>query len=326
MELDPAICERARLARDARFDGRFYIAVRTTGIYCRPVCPAVSPRRANITFYPTAAAAAEAGFRPCLRCRPEAAPGTPAWVGTSATVRRALRLIGQGALDAGSVEALAAQVGVGPRHLHRLFVEHLGASPIVVAQTRRLHFAKHLLDETQLPMGQVAAAAGYGSLRRFNASFLATYGRAPSQLRRAPRAAAPPAARDTYCLRLAYRPPYDWESLLAFLGRRALPGVEAVVDGSYRRSIRAQGKPGWIQVSHLPEARALELTVHHPDATALYEVTARVRQLFDLGTDPSAVAAVLGEDPLLARALARRPGLRIPGAWDGFELLVRAVL
>ncbi|MBF5045898.1 DNA-3-methyladenine glycosylase 2 family protein [Aggregicoccus sp. 17bor-14] len=324
MELDPAICDRARLARDARFDGRFYIAVRTTGIYCRPVCPAVSPRRVNILYYPTAAAAAEAGYRPCLRCRPEAAPGTPAWEGTSATVRRALRLIGEGALDTGSVEALAAKVGVGPRHLHRLFVEHLGASPVGVAQTRRLHFAKRLLDETQLPMGQVAAASGYGSVRRFNASFLQTYGRAPSQLRRSrQRASAEP---DTYCLRLAYRPPYDWEGLLAFLARRALPGVETVDAGVYRRTIRVGGRGGWFQVRHLPEAGSLELTVRHPDATVLYEVTARVRQQFDLGLDPAVVRDALGADPLLAPALARRPGLRIPGAFDLFELLVRAVL
>ena len=324
MELDPAICDRARLARDARFDGRFYIAVRTTGIYCRPVCPAVSPRRANILFYPTAAAAAEAGYRPCLRCRPEAAPGTPAWEGTSATVRRALRLIGEGALDTGSVDALAAKVGVGPRHLHRLFVEHLGASPVGVAQTRRLHFAKRLLDETQLPMGQVAAASGYGSVRRFNASFLQTYGRAPSQLRRSGRCAS--AEPDTYCLRLAYRPPYDWEGLTAFLARRALPGVETVDGGVYRRTVRVGGRAGWFQIRHLPEVGSLELTVRHPDATVLYEVTARVRQQFDLGLDPDVVRDALGADPLLAPALARRPGLRIPGAFDLFELLVRAVL
>src|SRR5262245_12123243 len=182
--LDIRALDRARISRDPRFDGKFFIAVTSTHIYCRPICPVRSPKRANIRYYFSAAAAAEAGYRPCLRCRPEAAPGTPAWQGTSAVVRRALRLIDDGVLDDSSVEDFAGKLGVGPRHLHRLFVQHLGASPIVVAQTRRLHFAKRLLDETDLPIAEIALAAGFGSVRRCNSVFRKVYNRAPRELRR----------------------------------------------------------------------------------------------------------------------------------------------
>src|SRR5512135_1152550 len=172
---DRAALDRARRSRDPRFDGRFFVAVTSTGIYCRPICPAPSPRDAHVRYFPTAAAAADAGFRPCLRCRPEAAPGTPAWLGTSAVVRRALALVHDGALDEGSVDALAARLGIGPRHLHRLFLAHVGASPVAVAQTRRLHFAKRLIDDTELSMTQIAFASGFSSLRRFNDAFLRAY-------------------------------------------------------------------------------------------------------------------------------------------------------
>ena len=178
------VYERARLSRDARFDGRFFIGVRTTGVYCRPICPANPPRSENVTFFPTAAAAGEAGYRPCLRCRPECAPGTPAWAGTSATVQRGLRLIADGALDNGDVELLAERLGVTARHLRRLFARHVGASPLAVAHTQRLHFAKQLIDETALPMQAISMAAGFGSVRRFNDTFRKTYGRPPRDLRR----------------------------------------------------------------------------------------------------------------------------------------------
>src|ERR1700738_1869797 len=221
--LERKALDRARLSRDPRFDGKFFIAVITTGIYCRPICPAPTCKSWNVRYYPTSAAAAEAGFRPCLRCRPEAAPGTPAWMGTSAVVRRALRLIDEGALDDSSVNTLAARVGVGARHLDRLFLQYVGASPIAVAQTRRLHFAKRLLDETELPITQIALAAGFGSIRRFNAAFQKTYARAPRELRKRARGES---ARDEVVLRLAYRPPYHWNQVHDFLAMRALPGVE----------------------------------------------------------------------------------------------------
>ena len=249
---DRRALDRARVSRDARFDGRFFIAVRTTGIYCRPICPAPRCRSRNVRYYPTAAAAATAGFRPCLRCRPEAAPGTPAWIGTSAVVRRALRLVQDGALDEAGVEDLALRVGVGPRHLHRLFLRHVGASPVAVAQTRRVLFAKHLLHETRLPMVQVALAAGFGSVRRFNEIFRALYARPPRTLRResaraAETSAAIPGAAVE--LRLPYAPPYDWQAVLAFLATRAIPGVERVDDGVYRRSLAIGAVHGTVAVT-----------------------------------------------------------------------------
>ncbi|HEX5340405.1 MAG TPA: AlkA N-terminal domain-containing protein [Gammaproteobacteria bacterium] len=325
LHLDPVICDRARLARDPRFDGRFFIGVLSTGIYCRPVCPAPAPKKSNIRYFPTAAAAAEAGLRPCLRCRPEAAPGTPAWAGTSTTVRRALRLIHEGALDTGSVDELAARLGVGARHLHRLFVQHVGAPPVTVAQTRRLHFAKRLIDDTALPMTGIALASGFGSLRRFNAAFRNTYGRAPRELRRERRNAGN-ARTEGLCLRLAYRPPYDWKALHDFLAARAMPGVERVTSHAYARSIRINDVNGWIEVQPVQGADALELCVHGLEPCALFGVVTRVRQMFDLAADPADVRGVLRRDTLLAPLLRRRPGLRLPGAWSGFEIAVRAVL
>lgn len=325
MEPGFKICDHARLSRDPRFDGRFFTAVTTTGIYCRPICPAPAPKSANVRYYPTAAAAAEAGFRPCLRCRPEAAPGTPAWLGTPVTVNRGLRLITEGALDDGDVDSLAGRLGVGSRHLHRLFVRHLGAPPIAVAQTRRLHFAKKLLDETDLPMTQVALAAGFGSVRRFNDSIRKTYQRTPSQLRRLRQIAVIPEAGQ-YLFQLAYRPPYDWDALLEFLALRAIPGVEAVVAGCYRRTIAIGGLQGVIEISHAREARVLLLRIRFPEPAALLRIVARVRRMFDLEADPAVIARHFDRDALLGLAVRSRPGLRIPGAWDGFELAVRAIL
>jgi AraC family transcriptional regulator of adaptative response / DNA-3-methyladenine glycosylase II len=261
MKLNVDICERARLSRDPRFDGRFFIGVTTTGVYCRPICPAQPPKRENVRFFPSAAAAAEAGFRPCLRCRPEASPGTPAWLGTSTTVSRALKLIGESALDNGGVNQLSERLGIGSRHLRRLFVQHLGAPPAAVAQTRRLHFAKKLIDETNLPLAQVAFTSGFGSIRRFNAAFQQIYRRTPKELRllaRAERRRTPP---NCYLFKLPYRPPYDWNSLVGFLAARAIPGVEAVDENSYRRTITVEGACGTIEVRHLPRRHLLR-TAH----------------------------------------------------------------
>ena len=321
--MDRTLCDRARKARDPRFDGRFFICVLTTGIYCRPICPAPDCKRSNVVYYPSAAAAAEAGFRPCLRCRPEAAPGTPAWLGTSATVRRALRLIHEGALDNKGVEDLAGRLGVSSRHLHRLFVQHVGASPLAVAQTRRLHFAKHLINDTQLPMTTIAMASGFGSLRRFNDAFHRTYKRAPRELRRERKDAD---AGDALRLKLAYRPPYDWDALLEFFASRAIPGVERVTADSYARTVHVNGAGGWIEVRPVAKTNALELVVHDLEPAALFSIAQRVRQMFDLTAEPDEVRTVLRQDKLLAPLLRRRPGLRVPGAWDPFELSVRAVL
>jgi AraC family transcriptional regulator of adaptative response / DNA-3-methyladenine glycosylase II len=321
--LAPRALERARISRDPRFDGKFFIAVTSTGIYCRPVCPVASPKKANIRYYPTAASAAEAGFRPCLRCRPEAAPGTPAWLGTSALVRRALRLIHDGALDETSVEDLAHRLGIGPRHLHRLFVQHVGASPITVAQTRRLHFAKHLLDETDLPITQIALAAGFGSVRRFNDTFLRSYKRPPRELRRRRTGAD---AGPGVAVRLAYRPPYDWEQVAGFLARRAVPGVERVDASGYARVVSTPDGPAVVRVRPIAGVNALELRVEDAAPASLFPVCATARRAFDLGADPAHVARAFRRDPVLGPLVRRRPGLRIPGAWDPFECAVRAIL
>jgi len=326
VELDRKTCEQARLTHDARYDGRFFIGVTTTGIYCRCICPAPRAKRQNVRYLPTAAAAAEAGFRPCLRCRPETAPGTPAWNGTSATVSRGLRLISEGSLDGDSVDNLSTRLGVSPRHLHRLFLQHLGASPMAVAQTRRLHFAKQLISDTDLPMAQVALASGFQSIRRFNATFSNLYARTPTELRSMHKAAASSTAAGEYVFRLAYRPPYDWKSLLAFLAARATPGVEAVVDGAYRRSIAFDGQQGVLEVRQLKNANALEVHVFFPDPAKLLQIATRLRAMFDLAADPAVIARHLRGDPLLAPHLKGHAGLRVPGAWDGYELAIRAIL
>jgi AraC family transcriptional regulator of adaptative response / DNA-3-methyladenine glycosylase II len=325
MDLDHAACYRVVTLRDPRFDGRFFTAVKTTGIYCRPVCPARIPKSENVIFYPSAAAAQEAGYRPCLRCRPETAPDLGAWRGTSNTVSRALRLIEMGALDEASIEALATRLGLGERQLRRLFRQHLGASPVSVAQTRRVLLAKQLIHETQLPMAQIAFASGFGSIRRFNEMFHALYQCSPAALRRAqqPEVCVAPGGELTLLLR--YRPPYDWTAMLEFLRRRAIRGIEQVTDRTYARSISLEGAQGIVRVEPTDGA-ALRANIRFPKLSALPKIIARLRRVFDLAADTDAISAHLAQDPALAPLIKARPGLRVPGAWDGFELAVRAVL
>ena len=324
MDLDPRACYRALTTRDVRFDGRLFVGVRTTGIYCRPVCPARTPKREHVQFFPTAAAAHEAGFRPCLRCRPETAPDLAAWRGTSNTVARALTLIEMGGLDDVDVDTLASRLGVGERHLRRLFRQHLGASPIAVAQTRRVLLAKQLIHETTLPMSEVALASGFGSIRRFNETFQRLFNRPPTALRRIG-AGSTAAARGEVTLKLRYKPPYDWVSMLGFLSARAIRGVEVIRDGVYMRTIDLDGVHGIVMVRP-GKGAALKVTVRFPRLSALPTIIARLRRVFDLAADPHAIGLQLSEDPTLARLVAMRPGLRVPGSWDGFELAVRAVL
>jgi AraC family transcriptional regulator of adaptative response / DNA-3-methyladenine glycosylase II len=326
--LDRDLCYRALRARDARFDGRIFVAVKTTGIYCRPICPARTPKLENVTFYASAAAAQDAGYRPCLRCRPESSPELAAWRGTSNTVSRAMLLIAQGALDGdeSDVETLAQRLGVGGRQLRRLFQKHLGTSPVAVAQARRLLFAKKLVHETSMPMAEIAHAAGFGSLRRYNDAFRRLYGRAPSELRRH-RGRAESADDGAITLSLSYVPPYDWSAMLRFFAVRAVPGVEAVDGQRYARTIELDGARGTFAVSPSPtKAHALSLTLRFPVVSALPVAVARVRSMFDLDADVRVIHAALGRDPLLASPIAARPGLRVPGAWDPFELGVRAIL
>ncbi|MFC5344163.1 bifunctional transcriptional activator/DNA repair enzyme AdaA [Brevundimonas staleyi] len=306
--LDQEACYRAVLTRDARFDGRFFGCVKTTGIYCRPVCPARTPRRENMVFVVTAAAAEEAGFRACLRCRPETAPDMGAWRGTSNTVSRALTLIEAGALDEGDVDTLAGRLGVGERQLRRLFKQHLGAAPVSVAQTRRVLLAKALIHETDLSMAQVAHASGFGSVRRFNETFQALYGRPPSELRRRTERPASSGVK----LSLSYRPPYDREAMFAALtargdrveGQTWSRDLSKEIDGAEGFVTATPGKPG-----------RLEVCVEASDLKALPGVLARVRRVFDLSADPEAIGRDLSMDPVLMPLVEARPGLRLPGQW-----------
>lgn len=352
----PKAWERALDAKDPRFDGLFFVAVRSTGIYCRPVCPAPTAKRSNILYYPNAAAASAAGYRPCLRCRPELSAEAYAQVREEA-VRRALALIAEGALQEGSAEALAADVGLSARQLQRVFLQHVGATPHTVHATRRLLLAKQLLSETALPVTDVALAAGFNSLRRFNAAFKDGCGLPPNAIRRQalvrpsttkPSTAKSPTTKPSttkpstikaataksstsadagaLTLRLAYRPPLDFPLLLKFLSKRAIPGIERVDADSYARVVGGAQAPAWLRVSADPKRPELRLQIEHADPRAIPEIVRRVRRMFDLDADLRAVHAVFAGDPLLKRAIKLHPGLRVPCGWDGFELAVRAVL
>ncbi|MDR3447817.1 MULTISPECIES: DNA-3-methyladenine glycosylase 2 [unclassified Dyella] len=321
--LDTHTCEQARLSRDARFDGLFFTAVTSTRIYCRPVCPAPPPKPQNVRYYGSAAAAEAAGFRPCLRCRPELSPGNDAWQRGDHVIARTLKLMDSGAFDECSVEAMAERVGLGSRQLRRLFVERLGAPPISVHTTRRLLFAKQLLTETTMPVTEVALASGFGSLRRFNAAFLQSNRMAPRDLRRHPTTAT----GDAITLRLGYRPPYDFEAILAFLRGRALPGVEHVDEHSYSRVFGTPEAPGWLRLSEWPgREHALRLELHCPQPAQMLGVVNKLRRMFDLDASPQSIGDVLKESAVLRPMLRKRPGLRLPGGWDGFEIAVRAIL
>jgi len=328
VQLEASEYEDARQSRDSRFDGHFFIGVLTTGIYCRPVCPLKVPKLENIQLYKSAASAASAGLRPCLRCSPESSPGIPAWSGSSWNVSRALQLIDRGYLDTYSVDDLARQLRIGTRQLSRLFQNHLGASPIEVGQTRRLHFAKKLIDETLLPLAEISFASGFGSVRRFNAVFNDTYGCSPKVLRGKSRkySAGSTSVSTRINITLAYRPPYDWKSLLGFLAYRAIPGVELVSDDCYSRSISLEGKSGYFTAKFLPDENQLSVAIQFPNSKNLYQIIDRVRSIFDLRADSEQIDKFLKKNKILRPLLGKYPGLRVPGCWDGFEVSVRAVL
>jgi AraC family transcriptional regulator of adaptative response / DNA-3-methyladenine glycosylase II len=310
LDLDHDACYRAIKARDARFDGRLFIGVKTTGIYCRPICPARTPKQTSCTFFANAAAAQEAGFRSCLRCRPECSPDLAIWRGTSNTVSRGLQLIADGALDGeeASVDALATRLGVGERQLRRLFQQHIGASPITVAQTRRVLFAKRLIAETAMPLSQIALAAGFGSIRRFNAVFQTLYRRSPGQFRR-----GDADERSALILTLPFAPPYDWPAILGALQARG----DAVDDSVWRRAVAIGRSRGDVEVRlHPGHPAALEATIRFPDVAALPHIVRRIRRVFDLSADPLVISAQLADDSMLAPLVRHRMGLRVPGAWD----------
>ena len=321
MLLDADQCYRALSAHDSRFDGRFFVGVATTGVYCRPVCTARTPLRGNCRFFPSAAAAEAQGFRPCLRCRPELAPGHATIDASRRLAQAAAGLIDDGRLGyEARLPELAAALGVTDRHLRRIFRDEFGVAPVEYAQTQRLLLAKRLLTDTALPVIEVALASGFASLRRFNHLFRTRYRMTPGDLRRS----APAMPRDTLAFDLAYRPPYDWESMRDFLARRAIAGVEAVEGRRYLRSVRVErdGKEarGWISIAPSAKPRALRVTASASLARAVPAVLARVKQLLDLSCHPDEVCVTLG------RLASANPGLRLPGAFDGFEVAVRAIL
>jgi AraC family transcriptional regulator, regulatory protein of adaptative response / DNA-3-methyladenine glycosylase II len=320
MLLNSEACYRAVRARDRRFDGRFFTAVASTGIYCRPVCPVRAAKRENMRFFSSAAAAEGAGFRPCLRCRPERAPGLATVDAASRLIGAAIAGIEEHALSNARVSDLAASLGVSDRHLRRVTDAELGVSPIELAQTQRLLLAKRLLSETALSLTDIAFASGFGSLRRFNALFKSRYGLSPRLLR-----GHPDAAGGLRC-QLEFRPPLAWESLLAYLRVRAIRGVEWVDGTHYRRTVAIGDTQGWIAVSMAESGVALNVEMSPSLAPVIGAVIVRVKNLFDLGAAPDAVSSLLSQDPALAGVVRRLPGLRVPGAFDGFELAVRAVL
>ena len=294
--LDPAACDRARLARDARFDGRFFTGVLTTRIYCRPICPVRPARSEHVRFFPSAAAAEQAGFRPCLRCRPELAPGLPMESGAAGVITRALDLLHRGFLDEHRVEDLGTAAGVGSRHLTRLFDRHLGAPPGVIARTRRVQMAKLLLSETTLPITAIAFAAGFASIRRFNAAFVETYGSAPSHIRRTPPRRS--LNDHTITLRLGFRAPLNWPLLQALLEAEATPGVEQVDRRAYRRTVLVNGLPGWLEAGPADRGDYLKLSLALPEYSHLRDVLAQVRRMFDLDADPMRITQQLEHEPI----------------------------
>lgn len=318
----PEICDRARAARDARFDGLFFTAVKSTGIYCRPICPAPAPKPENICYFPNAAAASAAGFRPCLRCRPELSPNAMQHRYADEWVNRALALIAEGELIEGAVSTLANKIGLSTRQIGRLFQSNLGASPISVHINQRLLLAKQLLTETSMPMTEIAQASGFNSLRRFNAAFIEGCAMPPSAIRRM----QTPASSGHLSLRLAYRPPFDFALMLAFLAKRAIPGIERITPISYERVTGPLDRTCWIRVTSDATKPELRLEIANSDPRAIPNIVMRTRRLFDLDADLQAVHAGLQTSALLRLGIERRPGLRVPGCWDGFEVAVRAVI
>jgi AraC family transcriptional regulator, regulatory protein of adaptative response / DNA-3-methyladenine glycosylase II len=325
MYLESSACYQAMKAHDTRFDGRFFVGVTSTRIYCRPICRVRLPQQKNCTFHPSAAAAEAAGFRPCLRCRPELAPGFAATEASAKLARTAARMIEDGVANDVDLSFVAQKIGVTDRHLRRIFSEEFGVSPVQYAQTHRLLLAKRLLTDTALPVADVAFASGFSSVRRMNALFAERYRFSPSRLRKDGKENDAPDQTDALSFVLPYRPPYDWARMLTFFETRAIPGVESVAEGAYRRVIRVDRTTDapqidWLEVSHLPKRNALQLRFSSRLASSTQAVLSRTKQVFDVAADPQEIAAALG-------ALADGAhGLRLPGAFDGFELAMRAIL
>ncbi|HEY2021936.1 Ada metal-binding domain-containing protein, partial [Paraburkholderia sp.] len=320
MNLDPDTCYQTLLSRDRRFDGWFFVGVTSTGIYCRPVCPVRTPKRRNCKFFANTAAAEKAGFRPCLRCRPELAPGNGLLDASARLAQAAAALIEEGFLNTASLAELAARIGITDRHLRRIFDAEYGVSMIDFAQTQRLLLAKRLLTDTRLPVTTVALSAGFGSVRRFNALFLKQYGLNPLRFRKE----IDSRPQETLVFSLGYRPPFCWAGVLAFFAHRQMNGVEHIGDDIYSRVIElkrgSQNIVGWMSVAHAPQRYAIDVTVPTSLTPVIAHVLGRVRRMFDLAARPDLIDMHLGD------LAAELPGMRVPGSFDGFEVAVRAIV
>lgn len=318
--LSTKICQQARLSRDARFDGRFFTAVKTTGIYCRPICPAITPREDNVVYFASAMEAANAGYRPCLRCRPDSAPGSPAWKGVNTSLDRAIRLISEGALQHGLLQTLAERLGISDRYLRQLFQDRLGVSPKTFSLYQQCLFAKQLLHQTKLPVTQIALASGFNSVRRFNDCFRTQLGLTPTQVRKQSTRTAVTALQ----LQLSYRPPYDWAYMRDFLMTRFIPELEWVDEHRYGRTFDWQGCTGHFTAKHIAGRNRFDVEIELDDVTHLKPIVYNIRRLLDMDADTEIIEhdlqQHLGADGLL------KTGLRLPGTWDMFEAGVRAIL
>jgi len=306
-------------ARDTRFDGKFFVGVKTTGIYCRPICPA-RPKRENVEFFDNHLAAETAGYRPCLRCRPESAPQSPAWIGKSAIVRRAAKMIGHQETIQFNEDRFASLFGVSARHLRRVFVEEIGKTPKQLSFENRLNLARKLIVETALPLTEVAFASGFRSVRRFNDAFKARFKRSPVQIRRSP------ISKQSLKLTLPYRPPYDFAGLMHFYRAHQMGRLEWFEDEKMHRIVEQGGKVGQITISNLPEQSKILLEIDVPDTSMIYSIITRVRNLFDLDSDPVIIANHLERDPKIKSILKKHSGIRLPSGWDPFEVAVATIL
>jgi AraC family transcriptional regulator, regulatory protein of adaptative response / DNA-3-methyladenine glycosylase II len=313
----------AILTRDCRFDGKFLVAVKTTGIYCRPICPARPPKLGNVEFFRDAASAEKAGYRPCLRCRPECTPLSAAWFGKKAVVQRALKLIARNEFHRTNEEEFAARLGMSARHLRRLFEQEIGQTPKQISDNNRLNFARKLIVETDIALMTIARTAGFRSLRRFNDAFQKRFHRPPSQLRRARSNRDGNAGID---LQLSFRPPYDWRTIMRFYQTHPIPGVETAGESFFERIFRVANTIGSFRVQAMSGAPHLNVRIVTENPKILFEVVSRVRRMFDLDLDPSLIASRFATVPLLAKLYRRFPGLRLPGGWDGFETAVCSIL
>lgn len=315
----PEICQKARLSRDPRFDGKFFTAVKTTGIYCRTICPATTPKEENVTYFSAAVEAANAGYRPCLRCRPDSAPGSSAWKGVNATLDKAIRLINEGALQRSSLEGLANQLGVGDRYLRQLFKRHLGISPKAYALYQQCLFAKLLLHQTNLSIIQIALASGFNSVRRFNDCFQLQLSLTPSEVRKS-RGEKSKALK----LQLYYRPPYDWSYVHNFFMARAIPNLEWCDEKSYGRTFEWLGCIGSFTARHVEHKNRFDVAIELEDVTHLKNIVNNIRRILDLDVDMQAVEKDLR--PCFSDSASIKTGLRLPGIWNMFEAGIRAIL